>query len=338
MVDRLTKPHILIVGSGSVGKRHARNLSNLGCRISCIDPRLERQKELTAETPVIAGYGSIDEASKDKRSFDGVVVASPPVFHVDQASIALDWGLPVLLEKPVSPDLKSALKLKDKVKKSNLPVILGYTWRWWEPLRYVRQLLAEKAVGRILFVQCVMSAHLSDWHPWEKYQDFFMAKESLGGGALLDESHWLDLMIWFFGMPKRLFARIEKTSSLDIETDDSVNLFAEYGDNLRVSVHLDLFGRPHEKYISFVGENGTIRWSADPNQVAIGRSMEQKWERVPYVCERNDMFIAEEKEFLKVLRGNGDTVETCSIDDGIRVLQLIEAARLSHTKETTVVL
>jgi predicted dehydrogenase len=41
-----------------------------------------------------------------------------------------------------------------------------------------------------------MSAHLADWHPWERYQDFFMAQAALGGGALLDESHFLDLMLW----------------------------------------------------------------------------------------------------------------------------------------------
>ena len=75
-----------------------------------------------------------------------------------------------------------------------------------------------------------MSAHLADWHPWEQYQDFFMAKKNLGGGALLDESHWIDLMVWFFGLPQSIIGKVEKISDLDIETDDNVDFLSLYPD------------------------------------------------------------------------------------------------------------
>jgi predicted dehydrogenase len=68
-----------------------------------------------------------------------------------------------------------------------------------------------------------MAAHLADWHPWERYQDFFMSSKTMGGGAILDESHWLDLMLWFFGTPEKLFAKVDKISDLEIETDDNVD-------------------------------------------------------------------------------------------------------------------
>ncbi len=331
----MSEKHILIVGSGSVGKRHARNLSAMGCRISCIDPKPGRQKELSAEIPVEATYDNMKQASQNKSDF-GVVICSPPLYHVEQTLTAIGWQLPILLEKPISPDLKSALKLADRVKKGKIPLLLGYTWRWWKPLKRVRQLLAKKHIGKLLYVQFVMSAHLADWHPWENYKDFFMASKSLGGGALLDESHWVDLMIWFFGMPKSVFARIEKISNLKIETDDNVNMFIEYPKGLRVSIHLDLFGRPHEKYISFVGEKGTLRWSADPNQISIGRQMTHSWKKIPYACERNDMFVDVAKEFLHVIKGG--KIKTCSIEDGVKVLQVIEAARRSHSIKSIVTL
>ena len=40
----MTKPHILIVGAGSVGMRHGRNLSGMGCRLSGMDPRADRRE------------------------------------------------------------------------------------------------------------------------------------------------------------------------------------------------------------------------------------------------------------------------------------------------------
>jgi predicted dehydrogenase len=103
-----------------------------------------------------------------------------------------------------------------------VPLLLGYTWRWWPSLLKVKDLVAQQAVGQLRHVKFTMAAHLADWHPWERYQDFFMASEALGGGALLDESHWLDLMLWFFGMPQKLFAKVEKISDLEIETDDQL--------------------------------------------------------------------------------------------------------------------
>ena len=171
--------HILIIGTGSAGKRHAKNLHSLGCAISCVDPRQDRLNEIKGEEiPLRSTFTSIKEAFAANKAFDAVVVASPPSFHVDQSIFALQRGVPVLLEKPVSPDLFSALKLQTAVKETSTPLLLGYTWRWWPPLQKVKQLLDSQVVGQLKFVKFTMAAHLADWHPWERYQDFFMASKA----------------------------------------------------------------------------------------------------------------------------------------------------------------
>ncbi|MGI6387359.1 MAG: Gfo/Idh/MocA family protein [Desulfomonilia bacterium] len=315
--------HILILGTGSAGKRHAKNLHDLGCIISCFDPRQDRLDEAGTLFPVLRGYTSLDDALANE--YSGVVVASPPVFHVPQAISFLERGIPVLLEKPVSPDLTSAKKLSEVFASSNTPLLLGYTWRWWPPLQRVRNLIADNIVGDLLHVQFDLSAHLADWHPWERYQDFFMSSRDLGGGALLDESHWIDLMLWFFGMPKRMFARIDRISDLEISTDDNVDMFIEYDSKIRISMHLDLHGRPHERTIRFRGTDGTLFWKE--NEIAIGCFPEQKWEVEAFHYERNEMFIRVAQEFLNVL--GGKEPPSCDMEDGIKVMRLIEAARES---------
>lgn len=325
--------HILIIGTGSAGKRHAVNLSSLGCSVSCMDPRRDRLDEVTAENIRLKSvFADLEAAFAAGEAFDAVVVASPPSFHVDQAISALEQGFPVMLEKPVSPDLPGSRRLQKAVRDSGVPLLLGYTWRWWSPLSRVKDLVDQQIVGKLRYVKFTMSAHLADWHPWERYQDFFMASRQLGGGALLDESHWLDLMLWFFGLPKKLFARIEKISSLQIETDDNVDIMVIYDDNLRVNLHLDLYARPHEKSIQFVGENGTLVW--EPNQIRIGKQMDPEWETEKFNYERNDMFVGVAKEFLSIIAGQPD--QTCTIDDGVRVLHLIEAARASSREEKVI--
>jgi len=328
--------HILVVGSGSIGKRHARNLHALGCRISSIDPRNDRLAELAAETPVEGQFATVEDALRAGTAYDGAVIGSPPSVHVAQTIVCLQARMPVLLEKPVAPTLEAATRLTDAARATAVPVLLGYTWRWWPPLRRVRELLGAQAIGPLRHVQFHMSAHLADWHPWERYQDFFMASRALGGGALLDESHWIDLALWLFGLPAALSARVEKLSDLAIDSDDNVDMLMVYPDNLRINVHLDIYGRPHEKFIRFVGEGGTLLWSADPNRVSVGHES-IGWTSVEdFTCERNDMFVAVVEEFLDVL--GGAPVTTCTLEDGLRVLKVIEAARAASAEGRTVTL
>ncbi len=333
----MSKKHILVVGAGSVGKRHLCNFAALGCDVSAMDPRQDRLIEAAGQVSLLKKYTSLEEALNAKAHYDGVVIASPPKFHVEQCIETVRKGLPVLLEKPVCVYYDETRKLMDAL--SAIPqqkLLLGYTYRWWPPLAEFRNRINASEIGKPLHARFIMSAHLADWHPWEKYQDFFMAKKELGGGALLDESHFLDLMIWFFGMPKNIFAKVEHISSLEIETDDNVDVIAVYDNSLRVTIHLDLYGRPHEKYISVTGEKGTLRWSFEPNCIQQSSKIEHEWDSTSFEYERNDMFVNVAKEFIELLKGR--SAISCTLKDGINVLTIIEACRQSSQSGRVVTL
>src|SRR5207237_8804255 len=117
--------------------------------------------------------------------------------------------------------------------------------------------------------------------------------------------------LWFFGLPADVSATVAKLSDLEIETDDTVDALCRY-DRLHVSLHLDLYGRPHEKLMRFVGERGTLIWSAEPNRIAIAREGAQIWTEELFEYGRNEMFLGVAREFLDVLAG-GKPV-TCTVD------------------------
>ena len=210
-----------------------------------------------------------------------------------------------------------------------MPLLLGYTYRWWPPFLELRHRLQQRVLGPLRHARFVMSAHLADWHPWERYQDFFMASKERGGGALLDESHWIDLMLWFFGTPEAIMGRAEHLSALEITSDDNVDLLAIYPDDFRVSMHLDLYGRPHEKFVTIVGEEGTIQCLIDPPLLRYSSDATEHWETTPFTCERNDMFVAEAREFLELVARPGTGRLRCTIEDGVQALRCVEAVRLS---------
>src|SRR5439155_5435562 len=134
------------------------------------------------------GFAALDDALAGAE-FDGAVVATPTALHVEQALALVRRGMPLLLEKPVAPHFDDASRLRDEVDETGVPVLLGYTYRWWPAFVELRCRLRAGAIGTVRHARFVMSAHLEDWHPWERYQDFFMSSAELGGGALLDESH-----------------------------------------------------------------------------------------------------------------------------------------------------
>ena len=329
-------PHLLILGTGSVGRRHARNFQALGCLVSCMDPRHDRLEEAGQDLSLKHQFPTLEAALAQAKEFSGVVICSPPKFHVEQSRAALDLGLPVLMEKPVSLDAGSCQSLYQDMR-ARERILLGYTYRWWPPIRKLKALIDSATVGSLRHARFVMSAHLADWHPWERYQDFFMASQELGGGALLDESHFIDLMLWFFGRPERIFAKIDKLSSLEIDTDDVVDIVATYPNQLRVTIHLDLFGRPHEKQIVVAGEEGTVQCLFSPDIVRVGRNPHQEWETETFVIERNEMFLGVAREFLEMLNGRR-TSHTCTLADGVTVLEVLDACRESNRSGCEVVL
>jgi len=120
--------------------------------------------------------------------------------------------------------------------------------------------------------------------------------------------------------PQEVFATIEKLSDLEIETDDNVDMLLTYPGSLRVCLHLDLYGRPHEKSTTLLAKGAPSGGRAIPNQIAIGQGM-AGWERIePFTCERNEMFIAVAREFLQVLQGSP---ASCTLADGVAVLRIV---------------
>ena len=85
-----------------------------------------------------------------------------------------------------------------------------------------------------------------------------MGQKGLGGVALLDESHFIDLMLWFLGWQDSVYAQVDKTSDLEIDSDDNVDILVHYTLGEQVNIYLDLTGRPHERSITAVGEKGSL--------------------------------------------------------------------------------
>jgi predicted dehydrogenase len=326
---------ILVVGAGSVGKRHLKNLQQLGVSdLTAVDTREDRLEEIKTAVTGVKGVASLEAALKEK--FDGAVVAAPPHVHVSIGRLLIEKKIPILMEKPLADREEGVRELLEKADQNKIPIVTGYTYRFWPPLVKISQLLDQKPIGRILSVRIEVSEYLPDWHPWEDYRDFFMAKKEQGGGALLDESHMIDIALWLFGEIEEIFCVNEKLSSLEITTDDLAEMIVKFKSGAVGSLHMDIFGRAHQKGMTVIGDEGNLIWDPDKNEVRLFRAAAKAWETFPFVCERNEMFLEEAKHFIAVIKGQ----EKPRLNgwDGYKTLQYILAARDSARQKKSLVM
>ena len=95
---------VLVVGCGSIGRRHIGNLRSLGVHhISVCETDPDRLSQAESQFAV-SGYGNLEKALEEAAP-DAVIVCTPPYLHVQQALAAVGAGAHVFIEKPLSHSL-----------------------------------------------------------------------------------------------------------------------------------------------------------------------------------------------------------------------------------------
>jgi predicted dehydrogenase len=318
---------LLVIGGGSIGKRHLTNFKQLGVEhLAVVDPREDRRREVADRVGVTAGYPDLDAALRADK-FDAVVVGTPTAYHTDAAARCLEHGAHVLMEKPIAMSEDGLAAVLADAKKRKLAFMVGYTYRFWPPLQYVANLLKSQALGPVYHADVTFSEYLPDWHPWEDYRAWFMSKKEQGGGAMLDESHAVDMARWLFGEIRDLSCLTGNASHLEMTADDHAQFMVTYRSGAIGTIHMDLFGRKHRRHLDAVCKHGNIAWDFFQNQVVVDWVDEKRSETIKFSCERNDMFVAESRWFLDCIAGRAEP--NVSGEDAIRTLQVLLAGQQS---------
>ena len=316
---------ILIVGYGSIGKRHFKNISKI------LDAKiivLTKQKNLPElQKNGIHVVNSLKEALLHKPDIG--FVTNETSLHVDTAIKLANNGMNLFLEKPLSHSIKNVNKLQKIIKKKKLITQIGCHMRFHPCIRKIKNILEKNSLGRILSVDIESSSYLPDWHPYEDYRFGYAARDDLGGGISLTSIHEIDLLYWFFGMPQKVFSIIGKFSDLKVKTDDLSVMTFLLKNKIVGEVHLDYFQRPEFKSCKIKGVKGTLYWDSCINEVKFFSHKSQKWKSLIKIqnFQKNLMYVDEIKYFFNCIKNNRTTMN--NIDDGIKTLQIILNAKKS---------
>jgi predicted dehydrogenase len=324
LIDR-----ILIVGLGSIGKRHLRLAREL---LPNADIRVLRHQATNEVHEYSNGsFSSIEEAFAFAPQI--AVIASPAPFHIAIAQALAEVGVHLLIEKPLSASLSGVMQLLETCQNQSVVLLTGYNLRFLPSLQRYRDFLGGGVVGKVLSVRCEIGQYLPSWRLDSDYRQGVSAKHELGGGVLLELSHELDYLRWIFGEVDWVKATLSRQSDLEIDVEDTAHITLGYapaldGYQLIGAVNLDFVRHDTTRICTAIGEKGSLRWNGLTGEVLFYGAGRKEWELMfSHQHQRDDSYMAEWKNFIECV--NTHKIPLITGEDGLKVLQIIEAARHS---------
>ena len=290
----MTVPKAVVIGLGSIGDRHARVLSEIGCDVATVSRR------------GVGNYRSIAEALAAARP-GYAVVATETSRHAEALRDLAAAGFrgPVLVEKPVFA------KAAPVVDYPFASVAVGYNLRF---LPVMTALAKKLHARRAITVSAYVGQDIRNWRPGRDHRSTASATIEAGGGVLRDLSHELDYLLWLFGPWRRVAALGSASGSRDLEVDDHIDLLLEMSGSRAVQVHMDYLDQPGIRRIRVNLEDETIE--AD----LLGGLLTVNGKAHEYPSERDQSYKA---MHLAAIEGSSPI---CSLREGLAVVELIDAS------------
>lgn len=320
---------ILIVGLGSIGKRHLRIAreffpqNKIAVLRHKADPIVPEHADYS--------FSSIDEALEFSPQM--AVIANPATFHLSVAMELAKIGTHLLIEKPLSATTNGVAELLDVCRENKARLATGYNLRFLPSLQKFKTMLDDNVIGAVWSVRSEIGQFLPSWRQGTDYRQDVSAQHALGGGALLELSHELDYLRWIFGEVAWVQASLSKQSDLDIDVEDTAHLILGFHEKshehpLIASVSLDFIRQDTTRSCTAIGKLGSLRWNGISGTVELYEAGAQAWQVVyQHQPTRDESYQAEWAGFIACIAQEKEPY--VSGEDGLMVLRIIEAARLS---------
>jgi len=299
-VNEMTATRALVIGYGSIGRRHDRLLRQLGLETAVV----------SGQQLDILSYSNIKSALVGWQP-DYAVVASPTSRHAYDFAELRRAGFrgTILVEKPVVASTSEIIEDDAQL------TYVGYNLRFLPTVARLKELVC----GQQVHAASIRNAQfLPEWRPGRDYRTTSSAHRSTGGGVLRDLSHDLDLVDYLFGSITSVFGLVGNFGSLEIETEDTAQLVATSDRCRCISIYLSYLDRQARHHISVATSDDLIECNLLSGELLVNGRSEV------FVQERDNTFLAMHEAALQ-----NDRRTICTLQEGMRTVRVIHASELS---------
>tara|TARA_B100001540_G_scaffold302779_1_gene310671 strand:+ start:86 stop:988 length:903 start_codon:yes stop_codon:yes gene_type:complete len=295
------KKKILIIGYGSIGKKHANIIKNYFKNYYLYI--LTSQK--ITNLPNIKSLEKIKDINPDF-----IIISSETHKHYKHLSF-LEKNFEnknILVEKPLFDK-----KINFKINKNK--VFIAYNLRFHPILKFLKKEISNKEIWSTN-INC--ASYLPDWRLNRDYRKTYSANKKKGGGVVLDLSHEIDYLIWLFGDIKKISKNINKISNLKINSEDYLSILGKTDRNIYFNLSLNYYSLLSKREVIIDGKNFSLYADLINNFCIIkkGNKISKKNFKIKNLNatykDQLDSFLNKKKSHI------------CSYNEGIKVMNLIK--------------
>ncbi len=326
---------VLIIGCGSIGQRHIRNLESQGMTdIITLRSKKGHFKELPEELNV-AEVNSWDEALNEKP--DVAIIANPTSLHLEYVLELLPHVKGIFIEKPLSHSMESIEVLITEAAKHKTVLFVGHNLMFHPIVKTIEKFIDTNNLGNILNIQCQFGQWLPDWHPYEDFKKAYYARKDLGGGVALTLIHEIHMAIDLAGDPSEVAGMESVSELLPLDVDVISDVMIRHKSGCVSQIHLDYIQKPHHRsgLISF--ERGWISYDYTEHRVVAQCVGDERpvtiWSDNTY--DANCMYVDEIKEFIDYVEEHR-IKNSFDIESAIESIKIVDALFESVSKNSIV--
>jgi predicted dehydrogenase len=247
-----------IIGLGNIGRHHATYISDgkvPNCELAAVCSSCPGKREQFKPARGFAEPLGLIKSG----AVDAVLIATPHYQHTTLGIEALEAGLHLMVEKPISAHKADAERLI-AAHRQHPHLVFAAMFQFRVEPRYteIHRLVSNGDLGRILRVTWIMT----DWFRTEAYYasgGWRATWEGEGGGVLLNQClHNLDTLQWLLGMPSRVRGFCRLGAHHDIEVEDEVTACFDYENGATGTLITSTGEAPGSNRLEIAGTKGRI--------------------------------------------------------------------------------
>ena len=328
----MSKHSVIIIGCGSIGERHLRCFLKTGrAEVTACDnnPALLQRMAENYQVPTRSDW----HAALTSGDFEAAIICTPAPLHVPMGRRALEAGIHVLIEKPLSNSLEGVEELIQACERRRGQAAVAYVFHLFPMLAQARDFLEHGELGPIL--QTVVTSGQPFHRLRPGYAESYYRDRRSGGGAIQDalthSANWIEILV---GPTDSVLCECAHLALPNVDVEDTVHVSARHG-NVLASYVLNQFQAPNETTIQINAAQGSVKIEFHRQRWGIFRENDTDWTwcETP-VPDRDTHFIAQASAFLDRLEGKPSRL--CSLEAAAQTLRFNLAALASAEKGTRV--
>lgn len=301
----------------------------------------------TSLDPSIAGFADVEEMIRSGK-IDALLIATPHFSHTTIGIQALEAGLHVLVEKPLSVTKADAERLVAAHTRTDRVFAIMFNQRTDPRYAKLRDLVHKGELGEIQRVQWTIT-HWFRPHAYYASGGWRATWAGEGGGVIMNQCpHQLDLLCWIFGLPRKLRSFCRYGRYHEIEVEDDVTAYMEFESGASGVLIASTGEAPGSNRLEVACERGRvvvegtgpIRWTRTSTPVSQFSRSTPSMFGVPETWEVEIPVEGEGEQHLGILR---DFASAClkghapiaPAIDGLRQIELANAILFSSDTEQT---